>query len=97
MLGGHAARHRGAQVDRDPVVLGMQCVLVTRRGDELADLEFFGPLSHLDHHAAQRVAKRSVGVKAAHDLLVGSNRALLRDGVQDLAHLVWPGSRLAHH
>ena len=97
VLGRDAPRDRCAQVDRDPVVLGVQRVLVARRGDQLADLELFGPLPHLDHHAAQRVAERGVGVEPVHDLLVGGDRALLRDGVQDLAHLVRPRPRLAHH
>ena len=37
VLGRDAPRDRCAQVDRDPVVLGMQGVLVARRRDKLAD------------------------------------------------------------
>ena len=97
VLGRDAPRDRRAQVDRNPVVLGVQGVLVARRRDELADAEFLGAAPHLDHDAAQRVAERRVGVEAVHDLLVGGDRALLRDRVEDLAHLVRPRPRLADH
>ena len=97
MLGRDAPGDRGAQVDGDPVVLGVQGVLVAGRGDELADPELLGAAPHLDHHAAQRVAERRVGVEPVHDLLVGGHRALLRDRVEDLAHLVRPRPRLADH
>jgi hypothetical protein len=97
MLGGHPAGHRGAQIDRDPVVLGMQGVLAACRRDQLAHAELAGPRSHLDHLAAQGVAERGVGVEPAGDLLVGRHRALLRYRVDDLAHLVRPGAGLAHH
>jgi hypothetical protein len=92
-----APRDRGAQVDRDPVVLGVQGVLVSGRRDELAGSELLRALSHLDDHAAQRVAERSIGVEAVHHLLVGGRRALLRYRVQDLTHLIGPRARLADH
>ena len=44
VLGRDAPRDRRAQVDRDPVVLGVQRVLVARRRDQLADLELLGAL-----------------------------------------------------
>ena len=97
MLGRDAPGDGGAQVDRNPVVLGVQGVLVARRRDELADPELLGAAPHLDHHAAERVAERRVGVEPVHDLLVGGDRALLRDRVEDLAHLVRPRPRLADH
>ena len=97
VFGGHAPRHRGAQVDRDPVVLGVQRELVAGRRDQLAGLELLGPRAHLDDHSAQRVAQRGVGVELVHHLLVGGHRALLRHRVQHLAHLVRPGPRLADH
>ena len=55
------------------------------------------PGPDLDDDAAQRVAERGVGVELVHHLLVGGHRALLRDRVQHLAHLVGPGPRLADH
>ena len=88
---------RGAQVGRDPVVLGVQRVLVARRRDQLADPELLGPLSYLGDHAAQRVAERRVGVEPVHHLLIGGDRALLSNGVENLAHLIRPCSRLADH
>ena len=97
MLGQNAPRHRHAHVDRDPVVLGVQRVLVARRGHQLADVELLGATSHLDHLAAERVTQRRVGVEPVHDLLVGGHRALLPDRVEDLAHLIGAGPRLADH
>ena len=44
---------RGAQVDRNPVVLGVQSVLIASRRDQLADLELLGPGPHVDDDAAQ--------------------------------------------
>ena len=97
VLGLHLTGHGHAHVDRDPVVLGVQRVLVPGRGDQLADVELLGALAHLDDHAAERVTERRVGVEPVHHLLVGGHRALLRHRVQDLADLVRPGPGLADH
>ena len=97
MLGQDARGDGGAEVDRDPVVLGMQRMLVAGRGDQLSHLEFVGPAAHLGHHPAQRVAERGIGVEPVHDLLVGGEHALLLYRVEDLAHLVRARPGHAHH
>ncbi len=71
MLGRDSPRDGDAQVRRDPVVLGVQGVLVAGRRDDLAHAELLGARPDLDHHAAQRVAKRRVGVEPVHGLLIG--------------------------
>ena len=53
VLGQDAVRDWHAHVDGDPVVLGVQRVLVTGRGDQLADVEFLGAAAHLGHLAAE--------------------------------------------
>ena len=52
VLGRDARRNRDAHVDGDPVVLGVQRILVARRGDQLADAEILGASPHLGYHAA---------------------------------------------
>ena len=93
----HAVGDRRAEVDRHPVVLGVQRLLVAGAGDELADLELLGALAHLGDHAAQGVAERGVGVELVHHLLVGGDEALLLHLVEDLLHLVRPRPRHADH
>ena len=97
LLRGNSPRHRGAQVDRDPVVFGVQGVFIARGRDQLADFELLGAGADLDNDTAQRVAQRCIGVQAVHDLLISGHRALLSYRVQNLAHLIWPGPGLAHH
>ena len=97
VLGQDPLGDHGAQVGRDPVVLRVQRVLVARGRDQLADPELLGARSHLDHDPAQRVAERRVRVEPVHHLLVGGDRALLGNRVENLAHLVRPRSRLADH
>ena len=97
VLGQNAPRDGHAHVDRDPVVLGVQRVLVAGRCHQLAHVELLGTASHLDHLTAERVTQRRVGVEPVHDLLVRGHRALLRDRVEDLARLVGAGPRLADH
>ena len=97
VLGQHPGGHGRAQVDRHPVVLGVQRLLVARARDELADLELLGALADLGDHAAQRVAERGVGVELVHHLLVGGGKPLLLHLVENLLHLVRPGPRHADH
>ena len=97
VLGQDPLGHHGAQVGRDPVVLRVQRVLVARGRDQVADPEFLRARSHLDHDPAQRVAERRVRVEPVHHLLIGGDRALLGNRVENLAHLIRPRSRLADH
>ena len=84
VLGQHPGRNGRAQVDRHPVVLGVQCLLITRARNELADLELLGARAHLGDHTAQRIAKRGVGVELVHHLLVGGGQPLLLHLVENL-------------
>ena len=97
VLGQHPVGDRRAQVDRHPVVVGVQCLLIAGAGDELADLELLRALADLGDHAAERVAERRVGVELVHHLLVGADKPLLLHLVEDLLDLVRPGPRHAHH
>ena len=95
VLGRDTGGHRDAEVDRHPVDLGVQGELVARGGDDLTDGELLRPGADLDDDPAQRVPERRVAVEPVHRLLVGRDGALLRDGVEQLAHLVRPSARLA--
>src|SRR5260370_208624 len=97
-----STRPLGAPPPRSPALAGppapgMPGVLMGGGRDGVAGGEVVGAGPHLDHDAAQRVAKRRVGVQPVHDLLVGGDRALLRDRVEHLADLVRPRPRLADH
>ena len=95
VLGGNTVRYRDAQVRRYPVHLRVQGELVARGGDHLTDRELLRPRTDLDHDAAQRVAEWGVAVQPVHRLLVGGDGALLGHRVEQLAHLIRPGARLA--
>ncbi len=97
VLGQHPVGDGRAQVHRDPVVLGVQRLLVPRAGDQLADLELLGALADLGDDTAQRVAERGVGVELVHHLLVGGGQPLLLHLVDHLLDLVRPGPGHAHH
>ena len=97
VLGQHPGGDSRAQVDRHPVVLGVQRLLVAGAGDELADLELLRALANLGDDAAQRVAERGVGVELVHHLLVGGDKPLLLHLVNHLLDLVRPGAGHAHH
>ena len=91
----HTGADGHAEVRRHPVDLGVQRVLVPRARDELADGEITGAAPDFDHLARQRVTERREGVELVRRALVGLERPELRGGVDDLAHLVGPGARLA--
>ncbi len=90
-------RHRGAEVLRHPVHLGVQRVFVARAGHEVAGLHAVDPGADLLDHPAQRVAERRVGVELPHHLAVGGGHPVGGHALHDLRHLVRPGAGLAHH
>lgn len=92
-----AVRHRGVEVLRHPVQLGVQRVLIAGAGHEVADLHVVDPGADLLDHPAQRVAKGRVGVQLAHHLAVGGGHPVGGHALHDLGHLVRPGAGLAHH
>lgn len=90
-------RHRGVEVLRHPVQLGVQRVLVAGAGHEVADLHVVDPGADLLDHPAQGVAQRRVGVQLAHHLAVGGGHPVGGHALHDLGHLVRPGAGLAQH
>jgi hypothetical protein len=89
-----ALGHRDAEVDRDPIDLGVERELVARARHEPAGRELLGAASGLHHVAADRVAERRVGVEPLHRLRIGAAHPLLGGAVEDLAHLVRTGACL---
>jgi hypothetical protein len=53
VLGQDILRDRHTQVDRNPVVLGVQGELIAGRGDDLARPELIGTAARLDYHATE--------------------------------------------
>ncbi len=95
--GREAVRHRGVEVLRHPVQLGVQRVLVAGAGHEVADLHVVDAGADLLDHPAQRVAQRRVGVQLAHHLAVGGGHPVGGHALHDLGHLVRTGAGLAQH
>jgi hypothetical protein len=83
--------HLDREVGRYPVDLSVQCIGIPRAGNDVADAELFRAGTDFDHHTAQRVPERCVGIELVHHLVVGGLQTLLRHGRHHLGDLIGPG------